>query len=107
MVADFFARLFQPQIPAAPCVCALRTLEANTLTEARREARRVLGQARRCKRCVGLLEHVFERIGSTLFIDDDPAVLMSAFPPAECDGFTRRVLAALIVLNGRQRISAP
>jgi hypothetical protein len=40
----------------------------------------------------------------TLF-DDDPDVLARAFEPSECDGEGTRVIAARIVLSGRERTS--
>jgi hypothetical protein len=82
---------------------ALDALRVATLTEARRRADHVLAKAKRCQRCRTLLDHVFDCLGSTLFIDDDPHALMSAFKPAECDQFSEQVLAALIVRNGRTR----
>jgi len=50
---------------------------------------------------------MFERIGSTLFIDDDPEELILAFDPAETDGDALRTLAACIVLTGRSRLKPP
>jgi hypothetical protein len=82
---------------------ALAALRVASLREARRRAARVLTKAQRCPRCRTLLDHVFDCLGSTLFIDDDPHALMSAFKPTECDQFSEKVLAALIVLNGRPR----
>jgi hypothetical protein len=57
-----------------------------------------------CDRCRGLLGHFFDRLGSTLFLDDDPDVLAQAFDPRECDRDGPRVIAARIVLTGRERI---
>jgi hypothetical protein len=82
---------------------AFDSLSVASLAEARRRAERVLAKAKRCQRCRTLLNHVFDCLGSTLFIDDDPHMLVSAFNPTECDQFSERVLAALIVLRGRTR----
>ncbi len=55
--------------------------------------------------CNNLLEHLFERMGSTFFLDDDPHALAESFEQSERDTLTARVLAACIVLNGRERIA--
>jgi hypothetical protein len=83
---------------------ALHLLESKSLAEARRRASKVLSDALRCPRCQKLLGHVFDRIGSTLFLDDDPSQLECAFDPSERDAFAARVLAACIVLSGRPRV---
>jgi hypothetical protein len=83
---------------------ALRFLDAKTLSGARRHAGRVLSDALRCPCCQQLLGHVFDRLGSTLFLDDDPEQLQCAFEVEERDMFAPRVLAACIVLSGRPRI---
>lgn len=83
---------------------AFDLLSVATLSKARRRAEHVLAKAKECERCRTLLDHVFDCIGSTLFIDDDPHALLNAFKPAECDQFSEQVLAALIVLRGRPRI---
>lgn len=83
---------------------ALELLGVRGLAEARDRAEQVLRSARRCACCTSLLEHVFARIGSTLFLDDDPMALARAFE--ERDPFSARVLAAYIVLFGRERITA-
>jgi hypothetical protein len=82
---------------------ALEALRVATLSEARHRADQVLAKAKRCQRCRTLLAHVFDCLGSTLFIDDDPHALVTSFTAAECDQFSEQVLAALIVLNGRPR----
>jgi len=89
--------------PTPRCLKAFDSLSVASLPEAQRRAEQVLAKAKRCQRCRALLGHVFDCLGSTLFIDDDPHVLVSAFKPAECDQFSERVLAALIVLRGRTR----
>lgn len=85
---------------------ALRFLDAKTLSGARRHAGEVLSDALRCPCCQKLLGHVFDRLGSTLFLDDDPEQLQHAFENEERDLFAPRVLAACIVLSGRPRIDA-
>ncbi|NBD09677.1 MULTISPECIES: hypothetical protein [Corallococcus] len=84
---------------------AVRMLGARGLGDARRRAGRALEKAWRCTCCRGLLAHVFERVGSTLFLDDDPEVLAQAFDDSERDGFSARVLAACIVMVGRERVA--
>ncbi|MBZ4414651.1 hypothetical protein K8640_41190 [Myxococcus sp. XM-1-1-1] len=86
---------------------AVRLLGAERLAEARGRAEHALKGARRCSCCRGLLEHLHDRLGSTLFLDDDPEQLARAFDAEERDGFTARVLAACIVLSGRERVAAP
>jgi hypothetical protein len=86
--------------PPLPC---FKALSAASLTRARRRAGRVLENAKRCQRCRTLLAHVFDCVGSTLFLDDDPHALISSFKPTLCDQFSEQVLAALIVLQGRPR----
>ena len=85
---------------------AVRCLRARGLPDARREARHVLERARGCTCCASLLSHLYERVGSTLFLDDDPEALSRAFEDAERDSDSSRVLAACIVLSGRERVSA-
>lgn len=84
---------------------AVRLLGEEQLANARRRAAHVLHNARRCACCKSLLEHMFDRIGSTLFLDDDPESLVKAFSSAERDSFSARVLAACIVLSGRERVA--
>lgn len=86
---------------------ALRALGASTLREAQLRADRELQHARACPCCARLLAHLFERVGSTLYLDDDPRELARAFEAGERDGFAQRVLAACIVLFGRERVGAP
>jgi hypothetical protein len=89
--------------PPPRALKALDALSVASLPEARRRADQILTNAKRCPCCRTLLGHVFDCLGSTLFIDDDPHTLLSAFKPTECDQFSEKVLAALIVLNGRPR----
>jgi hypothetical protein len=83
---------------------AVRMLGARSLSEARREAAQALKHARSCDCCRSLLDHLFDRLGSTLFLDDDPQELAQAFEETERDRFCPRVLAACIVLRGRARV---
>ncbi|MCP3063260.1 hypothetical protein LXT21_31230 [Myxococcus sp. K38C18041901] len=84
---------------------AVRMLGVVRLAEARERAEHALRGARRCSCCRALLEHLHDRIGSTLFLDDDPEQLACAFDAQERDGFAARVLAACIVLSGRERVA--
>ncbi|MCP3099254.1 hypothetical protein LZ198_10265 [Myxococcus sp. K15C18031901] len=84
---------------------AVRLLGAARLVDARVTAAHALAGARRCTCCRGMLEHLYERVGSTLFLDDDPEQLAQSLEEGERDGFTARVLAACIVLSGRERVA--
>lgn len=84
---------------------AVRTLGAQGLEDARRQGARALEKAWRCTCCRSLLAHVFERVGSTLFLDDDPELLAQSFEDSERDRFSTRVLAACIVMVGRERVA--
>jgi hypothetical protein len=86
---------------------AVRLLGARHLPEARHRAEHTLKGARRCACCASLLTHVFDRVGSTLFLDDDPETLAQALEESERDQFSPRVLAACIVLLGRARVATP
>lgn len=82
---------------------ALRYLEGATFDEAKFSARAVYLAARQCVRCRRVLAQRFDRLGSTLFRDDDPHELACCFDPADGDACTVRLLAACIVLFGRNR----
>jgi len=86
---------------------AVQVLGANDLRRARALAQREFERASSCLSCSRMLADVFDRVGSTLFLDDSPKLLAEAFPPSERDGFTARVLAAYIVLFGRERVPVP
>jgi hypothetical protein len=82
---------------------ARRYFQGHTHEAALREAEGVLAEARPCRCCRSAVAHLFDRIGSTLFLDDDPVELAGRFDPDERDAFTPRVLAACILLRGRPR----
>jgi hypothetical protein len=84
---------------------AFEVLGVTSLRQAKKRATEVLSDALRCPCCQGLLAHLFDRVGSTLFLDDDPSVLERCFEPGERDGSAARVLAACIVLSGRPRVA--
>ena len=86
-----------------PSLRCLRALGVTSLPAGRRRAHSIVSKAKRCPRCKTLLSHLFDCVGSTLFLDDDPHALMGAFKPTECDRFSEQVLAALIILQGRPR----
>lgn len=86
---------FALQTRATPPIELLRT--------ARRTAMRELAQARSCDCCDSLLHHLHQRIGSTLFFDDDPTRLWISFDVKDRERITVRVLAAYIALHGRDR----
>jgi hypothetical protein len=102
-ILELFRRKRVRDAPMPRYLKAFKSLSVESLVEARRRAEQVLAKAKRCQRCTTLLNHVFDCLGSTLFIDDDPHVLIGAFKPTECDQFSEQVLAAIIVLNGRAR----
>jgi hypothetical protein len=80
---------------------ALRYFDVTTHGAATRLALAAYLDARRCARCRRILAESFERLGSTLFSDDDPRELARCFDGA--DACTVRLLAACIVLFGRPR----
>ena len=82
---------------------ALRYFEAADFIDATAPARALYASAAHCPRCRALLEHRFERLGSQLFRDEDPRWLARAFAAADRDGCSVRLLAACIVLFGRER----
>jgi hypothetical protein len=82
---------------------AMQLLKASDRKVARVHARSVLKRASRRERSRALLSHLFDRLGSTLFADDDPEELLQAFEPDERDSLSTRALAACVVLFGRER----
>jgi hypothetical protein len=83
---------------------ALDVLGVSSMAAAKKRATDVLTTALRCPCCQSMLGHLFDRLGSTLFLDDDPLQLARAFEPSERDESCTRVLAACIVLSGRPRV---
>jgi hypothetical protein len=93
---------YEPDEPA-PHPSGLRYFEAATFEEARSLALAAYLEARHCVHCCRVIEQRFDRLGSTLFRDDDPYELARCFDGA--DACTVRLLAACIVLFGRDRES--
>lgn len=87
----------------APRAVAVRAEEE--LSWAIRAARVELACAPRCRCCPDLLGHLRLRVGSTLFLDDDPAQLALAFPTDERAAYSPRLLAACVLVHGRRRVS--
>ncbi len=77
---------------------------SSLLEEGRRAAWQELAAAARCGCCGSLVDHVFQRVGSTLFLDEDPLLLLEMFSEAERAFITPRVIAACILLTGRERV---
>ena len=82
---------------------AFRYFDAASFSAARRLALAAYVDAQRCPRCRRVLAERFDRLGSTLFSDDDPRELACSFDGA--DACAVRLLAACIVLFGRPRES--
>jgi hypothetical protein len=82
---------------------ALAYFAAASFEDARPLARSIFQNAATCARCRNLLAHRFDRLGSTLFRDEDPRMLARAFDAADRDACTVRLLAACVVLFGRER----
>jgi hypothetical protein len=83
---------------------AVQALGAHNLFEARAIARRELEDESACSCCRSPRDHLARFVGSTLYFDDDPAHLRRAIPFEERLQWTPRILAACIVLYGRERI---
>jgi hypothetical protein len=83
---------------------ALKYFESASFEEATAPAHALYASAEHCPRCRSLLAHRFERLGSSLFRDEDPRSLARAFDSADRDGCSVRLLAACIVLFGRERV---
>jgi len=93
-----------PQSANEPSTSALDYFHASSFCGAVRSARAVLRDATSCPRCSRALAHLYDRLGSTLFRDDDPHALIRAFHPEERNSCTLQVIAACIVLHGRDRV---
>jgi hypothetical protein len=83
----------------------LDALDARSPAEGRIDAERELARARPCGCCLTPRIHLTKWVGSTLFLDDDPAALLRAIPRGERASWTTRLVAACIVLYGRPRIT--
>src|SRR5712672_2525887 len=70
---------------------ALRWFDAATFDAARSPARAVYLGARQCARCCRVLAQRFDRLGSTLFRDDDPHELARCFHRGDSDACTVRL----------------
>jgi hypothetical protein len=78
---------------------------ARTYVEEQRDAARELGRAPRCACCISPRVHLAKYVGSTLFLDDNPAALRRALPPADRERWNDRLLSAFILLFGRPRVT--
>jgi hypothetical protein len=67
---------------------ALLYFRAKTFREAAGPAFAFLRSAERCPRCSRALAHLYDRLGSTLFRDDDPRTLIGAFDPEDRNSCT-------------------
>jgi len=83
---------------------ALRHFNATALAEALPAARELISGVVHCPRCSRVLSQRFDRLGSTLFYDDDPRKLIQAFDRLDHDACTLRLLAACIIVYGRDRM---
>jgi hypothetical protein len=92
-------------LPSRPPLKALATLGASSPSQARADAERELARARPCRCCLTPRIHLTKYVGSTLFLDDDPAELQRAIPRAEHSSWTQRLVAACIILYGRPRLT--
>ncbi len=82
---------------------ALAELECDSYDLGRLVARQLLHR-RACAACRAALALLAERVGSTLFLDDDPEQLLHALPAdIRCD-CVRRTLAACVLDRGRRRV---
>src|SRR5262249_46731412 len=90
-----------PEEPKAP-----RFFCATSLWEAQGPARALLASIQYCPLCTRAYQRLHERLGSTLFRDDDPLALIWAFEPEDRNPCAVQVVAACIVLFGRDRETA-
>jgi hypothetical protein len=84
---------------------ALVELGANSLPGARVAAEQELANSLPCGCCLTARIHLTQYFGSTLFLDDDPRQLQLAVPVAARRRWTTRLIAACIVLYGRERVA--
>jgi len=84
---------------------ALGFLEAQSVAEASPEARMILSTAPLCPTCRRVLRQLYDRLGTTLYYDDNPATLLRSFDVVDRTDCALRLLAACIVEFGRPRIS--
>lgn len=94
--------LLRAQTSARSCP-ALRCSGSLSLRDAVQGAHNVLSAAEHCPRSKAVLAKRFEKLGSVLFLDDDPAHLILAFDAEERDAHTLRLLAACVLVHGRER----
>src|SRR5215813_2006176 len=87
-----------PDEPKAP-----RFFCAATFWEAQGPARAFLSSVQYCQRCTRAYTRMHDALGTTLFRDDDPVALMRAFEAEDRNPCTAQVVAACIVLYGRDR----
>jgi hypothetical protein len=85
---------------------AVRFFSASSMDEAQGAARAFLAGARYCPRCSRAHGRLPNRLGPTLFLDDDPLALIWAFDPEDRSACAAHVIAACIVLFGRPRRAA-
>ena len=83
---------------------ALCYFPAKSPVDALSAARALLRSAESCPRCASALAHLYDRLGSTLFRDDDPRGLLEAFEAGDQNACTLKILAACILVTGRERI---
>ncbi len=82
----------------------MKYFDTTSIHEAAAAARRFLASVTRCSRCLHVISLLHERLGSTLFRDDDPKILAGAFDARDRHECTLRLLAACIILFGRCRV---
>ena len=99
------SRYAQPILRPVQNYKALCFFDAISVDEAQPAAKEVIAGVSRCPRCSRVLAQRFDRLGSNLFYDDDPRELSKAFDSADRDGCTLRLLAACIILFGRERMA--
>lgn len=79
-------------------------LNGQQQASARLAAQLELERAPCCSCCPSLRQHVRSQVGSTLFFDEDPMQLQQLLHAHERTWITPRMLAACIVLDGRERV---